>query len=134
MTKKSITTVGKKKSALARATVQNGTGKFTINSLPVEKWGTYYERNLLIEPMQIIGKRLETLDIGIKTTGGGPAGQAAASRVAMARGVVEFTGDKVLKKELITYDDKILSGDSRQREPCKPNDSAPRSKRQKSYR
>ncbi|MDP7282312.1 MAG: 30S ribosomal protein S9 [Candidatus Undinarchaeales archaeon] len=134
MSKKSITTTGKKKSAVARATVQNGAGKVTINSIPVEKWGTYYERNLLLEPMQIIGSKMDKLDIGIKTNGGGPSGQAVASRVALARGVIEFTGDKTLKKELITYDNKIFSGDSRQKEPCKPNDSSARSKRQKSYR
>ena len=134
MSKKSIVAIGKKKSAKARATVQKGTGNVVINSMPVEKWGTYYERNLLLEPMNIMSKAIDQLDIDINVFGGGSVGQAAASRVAMARGVVKFTNDDKLKKALISYDDKILSGDSRQREPCKPNKSSPRAMRQKSYR
>jgi len=134
MSKKSIVAIGKKKSAKARATVQKGAGNVVINSVPVEKWGTYYERSLLLEPMSIMSKAIDQLDININVFGGGPVGQAAASRVAMARGVVKFTNDDKLKKALISYDDKILSGDSRQREPCKPNKSSPRAMRQKSYR
>jgi len=134
MSKKSVVTVGKKKSAKARATVQKGSGSVRINAIPVEKWGTYYERNLLLEPLVLVGKERDNLDIDINVFGGGSVGQAAASRVAMARGIVKFTKDNELKKVLTTYDDKILSGDSRQREPCKPNKSSPRSMRQKSYR
>ncbi|MFH1450480.1 MAG: 30S ribosomal protein S9 [archaeon] len=134
MSKKSVVTIGKKKSATARATIQKGKGKVMINCVPVSEWGPYYERNLLLEPLSIVGNALDSMDIEITVLGGGPVGQAAACRVAMARGVVKFTGDDKLKKALITYDDKILSGDSRQREPCKPNDSAPRARRQKSYR
>jgi len=134
MIKKSVITIGKKKSAKARVIVQKGTGKVMINSMPVKEWGTYYERSLLLEPMSIMSKAIDQLDIEINVFGGGPVGQAAASRVAMARGVVKFTNDNGLKKALISYDDKILSGDSRQRESCKPNKSAPRAMRQKSYR
>lgn len=134
MSKKSIVTIGKKKSATARATVTKGTGKIMINSTPVQEWGTIYERNLLLEPMIVMDKSLSEIDVKINVFGGGSAGQAAACRVAMARGVVKYTSDEKLRKALISYDDKILSGDSRQREPCKPNDSAPRASRQKSYR
>jgi len=134
MSKKTIVVIGKKKKAKARASVQKGTGKVTINSIPIEKWGSYYERMLLLEPMSVMEKTLKTLDVGINVVGGGKVGQAAASRVALARGIIEYTNDKILKKELIGYDNKILSGDSRQRETCKPNDSSARSRRQKSYR
>jgi|TARA_Y100000310_G_scaffold344923_1_gene460544 small subunit ribosomal protein S9 len=134
MSKKSIVVIGKKKSANARAVVQKGTGIVTINSMPVEKWGTYYERTLVKEPLNVIGKAIDQLDIEINVFGGGSVGQAVAGRVALARGVVKFTNDDKLKKALLSYDDKILSGDSRQKEPCKPNDSSARSKRQKSYR
>ena len=134
MSKKSVVAIGKKKSANARATVQKGSGNVLLNSVPIGEWGTYYERNLLLEPMSIMDKAIEQLDIDINVFGGGAVGQAVASRVAMARGVVKFTNDEKLKKALISYDDKILSGDSRQREPCKPNDSSPRARRQKSYR
>jgi len=134
MSKKSVVTIGKKKSAKARVTVQTGSGNVRINSVPVEEWGTYYERNLVAGPLRIMGKALAKLDVDVNVLGGGPVGQAVASRVAIARGVVKFTKDEGLKKDLVEYDDKILSGDSRQREPNKPNKSSPRAMRQKSYR
>ena len=134
MAKKSIVVTGKKKSANARATVQKGSGNIKINSVPLDKWGSFFERNLLIEPTIIMGKALKNLDVDLNVMGGGSVSQAVASRVALARGVVKFTNDEGLKKDLLNYDGKILSGDSRQREPCKPNDSSARSRRQKSYR
>ena len=49
-------------------------------------------------------------------------------------GIVDYLRNAEVREALISYDDKILSGDARQREPNKPNRSAPRSVRQKSYR
>ena len=89
---------------------------------------------MILEPMHIMEKALSAVDISINVLGGGSVGQAAACRVAMARAVIKFTNDDKLKKDLISYDDKIFSGDSRQKEPCKPNDSSARARRQKSYR
>ncbi|MFH1424800.1 MAG: 30S ribosomal protein S9 [archaeon] len=131
---KSSVAIGKKKSAKARATVTKGTGCVRINSVELSKWGTMLERTLIQEPLSVISNVSKDLDISVNVTGGGALGQAAASRTAISKAIVKFTGKEDVKKMLIEYDDKILAGDSRQREPYKPGDSSPRSRRQKSYR
>jgi len=131
---KKIMTMGKKKSATARASLEKGSGTVRINTVPLDNWGSFMERGIVQEPLLISGEVVKGLNIDVSVKGGGPVSQAAAIRVAVARGLVLFTKNEKLKKSLVEYDDKILSGDSRQREPYKPNDSSPRSRRQKSYR
>ncbi len=131
---KVVVSVGKKKKALARARVRAGKGTIRINSIPLSKWGTYYERTIVSEPLLLVHDSVKSLDIDVWTRGGGAVGQAAASRVAIARGIVDYLKNPAVRQALISYDDKILSGDARQREPNKPNRSAPRAVRQKSYR
>jgi small subunit ribosomal protein S9 len=133
-TLKSVTVVGKKKNATARARVTKGKGSVRINSIPLSRWGSTLERTIIKEPLSLVGDSVKSLDIEVNVFGGGAMGQAAASRVAIARALVQYSKDDNLRKILIGYDDKILSGDSRQKEPCKPNRSSARSRRQKSYR
>lgn len=130
----SIISVGKKKSAIARAHFKKGNGIVRINSIPVNSWGTEYERSLIQNTLLLLPDIVKSLNIDITVSGGGAVGQAAAARVALARGLVDYSKDDDIRKLLIAHDDKILSGDSRQREPNKPNRSSPRAKRQKSYR
>lgn len=134
VSKKAIISVGKKKSATARAYVTKGKGIVRINSTPIEQWGSYISRSLVMEPVLIAGKVSKSLDININVRGGGAMGQAMASRVAIARGIIKFSGDESLRKDLLAYDDKIIAGDSRVKETRKPNRSKARAKRQKSYR
>ena len=134
MAKKSTVAIGKKKSATARATVKNGTGLVSINAVPLSKWGSILTRTIIREPLFLIRNVSSKLDTDVTVSGGGCMSQALACRVAIARGITQHTRDKTLKVALESYDSKILSGDSRQREPNKPGDSSPRSKRQKSYR
>lgn len=56
--------------------------------------------------------------------------------MAIARALVEWTGDMSLKEKFMKYDRTMLVGDPRRTEPHKPNRSTkgPRAKRQKSYR
>ena len=130
----SVISVGKKKSALARAHFKKGNGIVRINTIPVDFWGSEYERSLIQDTLFLLPDIVKSLNIDITVSGGGVVSQAAAARVAVARGLVEYSKDDNIRKLLIAHDDKILSGDSRQREPCKPNRSSPRAKRQKSYR
>jgi len=136
MSKKSNAVVvsSKKKSAVARASIVKGTGKVVINSIPLERWGSFLNRMLIQEPLIVADEHSKNIDISVLTNGGGEANQAAATRVAIARGLYKFTNNEKLRKQFLAVDNKLLSGDSRQREPCKPNDSSARARRQKSYR
>jgi small subunit ribosomal protein S9 len=125
---------GKRKRAVARATLKEGKGIIRINSLRLDAYGPQIARLMVKEPLLIAGDVANKVDINIKVFGGGWHAQADAARLVVAKGLVEFTGSKDLKKKFLEYDRHLLVQDSRRKEPCKPNDSKARAKRQKSYR
>ncbi|MCD6559183.1 MAG: 30S ribosomal protein S9 [Palaeococcus sp.] len=130
-------TAGKRKSAIARATIREGKGRIRINGKPVEIMEPEMIRFVVMEPLVLAGEGIvNKVDIDVKVQGGGVMGQAEAARVAIARALVEWTNDMTLKDTYMQYDRTMLVGDSRRTEPHKPNRSTkgPRAKRQKSYR
>ncbi|WP_297519152.1 30S ribosomal protein S9 [Thermococcus sp.] len=134
---KVIQTAGKRKTAIARATIREGKGRVRINHKPVEIIEPEIARFTIIEPLVLAGEEIVgKVDIDVRVEGGGFMGQAEAARVAIARALVEWTNDMNLKEKFMKYDRTMLVGDSRRTEPHKPNRSTkgPRAKRQKSYR
>jgi small subunit ribosomal protein S9 len=132
-----IQTAGKRKTAVARATIREGKGRVRINHKPVEIIEPEIARFTIMEPLILAGEEIVSkVDIDVKVEGGGFMGQAEATRVAIARALVEWTNDMNLKEKFMKYDRTMLVGDSRRTEPHKPNRSTkgPRAKRQKSYR
>src|SRR3989344_6805012 len=87
---KIVVVCGKKKKAIARAAVRLGKGAIRINSVPLNKWGNFFERTIVSEPLLPVQDVVNTLDIDVWTNGGGKIGQAHAIRVAIARGIVDF--------------------------------------------
>ncbi|WP_297476894.1 30S ribosomal protein S9 [Thermococcus sp.] len=134
---KVIQTAGKRKTAIARATIREGKGRVRINHKPVEIIEPEIARFTVMEPLVLAGEEIVgKVDIDVRVEGGGFMGQAEAARVAIARALVEWTNDMNLKEKFMKYDRTMLVGDSRRTEPHKPNRSTkgPRAKRQKSYR
>ena len=87
------------------------------------------------EPLILAGDDIvKKVNIDVNVNGGGWLGQCEASRLAIAKGLVQFTGSKKLEKTFLDYDRNLLVADVRFKEPYKPNDSKARAKRQKSYR
>ena len=127
---------GKRKSAIAKALIKEGTGKVTVNKIPYENLSSRFHVLMLREPIDIAKKILGDFkfDIAITVRGGGVEGRIDASRLALAKSLVLFTKSLELKKALISYDKTLLVADIRRKEPYKPCDSKARSKRQKSYR
>ena len=134
MAKKVINTSGKRKTAVARATVQKGTGLVRINSKPVELYEPQIARWKILEPLNIASAHLNKVNIDVNVEGGGFMSQANAARTAIAKGLVEFTGDPSLKIAFLDHDRSLLVSDSRRKEPKKPLGRGARKKRQKSYR
>jgi len=134
MVKKVVNTSGKRKTAVARAAVQKGTGLVRINKKPVELYEPEIARWKLLEPIRIAGKHMNDINIDISVTGGGFMSQASAARTAIAKGLVEFTGDPSLKIAFLDHDRSLLVSDSRRKEPKKPLGRGARKRRQKSYR
>jgi small subunit ribosomal protein S9 len=134
MAKKVVNTSGKRKTAVARATVVKGTGKVRINRTPLEIYEPRLARLKIEEPIFIAGKKAEKLDIAVTVAGGGIYGQADAIRTAIARGLVDYTEDGELKEQFLAYDRTLLVNDIRAKESKKPLGRGARKKRQKSYR
>jgi len=134
MVKKVVNTSGKRKTAIARASVQKGTGLVRINKIPVELYEPEIARWKLLEPLKIADKHVDKINIDVTVSGGGFMSQASAARTAIAKGLVEFTSDPSLKIAFLDHDRSLLVSDSRRKEPKKPLGRGARKKRQKSYR
>jgi small subunit ribosomal protein S9 len=134
---KIVHTVGKRKTAIARATARPGKGRIRINKIPIELIEPKYKRMKLMEPIILAGEEvIKQMDIDVVVKGGGVMGQMDAARTAIGKAIVEFTGDVKLKEKFLAYDRTLLVSDARRTEPHKPSRSTkgPRAKRQKSYR
>ena len=127
-------TSGKKKTAIARATVRDGDGKVRINSQPVELVEPELARLKMLEPFRIAGDEREQVDIDVSVEGGGISGQADAVRTAVARGVVQHLSDAELRDAFMEFDRSLLVNDVRQSEHKKWGGPGARARYQKSYR
>ena len=134
MVKKIINTSGKRKTAIARATVQKGKGLVRINKKPVELYEPEIAKWKILEPIRLAEKHIDKINIDVDVAGGGFMSQANAVRTAIARGLVEFTADPSLKLAFLDHDRSLLVNDSRRKEAKKPLGRGARKKRQKSYR
>lgn len=135
MSKKTATVhaSGKRKRAVARATVLKGTGRVTINNLELPQYGTQMTRLRISEPLVLAGDVAKQVDIKVRVEGGGASGQADAVRLAIGRALAEH--DKKLRQVYLEYDRQLLVADVRRKEASKPNSHGKaRAKRQKSYR
>ena len=131
---KPINTTGKRKQAIARATLKEGKGRIRINHTPLEFYHPEMNQLKIREPLIIAGDAIiKKIDIDVSVKGGGVAGQAEASRLAIARALIEY--DNKLEEPFQEYDRQLLVADIRRKETAKPNShGAARSKVQKSYR
>ena len=131
---KIINTSGKRKTAIARATMKTGKGRVRINSVPLEIYGTELVRMKISEPLLLVPHAIDGVDVAIDVQGGGMMGQAEAVRTALARSILKWSNDPQVKDAYLAYDRTLLVNDSRQKESKKPHGRGARKKFQKSYR
>lgn len=132
---KKLTVGGKRKSAIAKATIVEGHGKIWINKIPYGNLDFF--RKLQIDEAVEIAKRILgsfNFDIVVNVKGGGTESQIQAARLAVARAIIGFSKSEELRKAYLRYDKNILVADTRRKEHYKPGDSKARRKRQKSFR
>ena len=130
-----VTTSGKRKTAVARATVRKGAGRVRINNVPLEIVTPELCRQKMQEALMMVGaEHTDKIDIDVDVRGGGVMGQADAVRTAISRGIVEFLEDNELKNKLLAYDRSLIVNDTRRKEPKHPQGRGARKKWQKSYR
>lgn len=125
---------GNRKTSVARATLSKGSGVIRVNNENLESYFTNALSQLKVKEPLIISEMEGKYDIKINVFGGGISSQVDAIRQAIARALVEITGNDELKKTFIEYDRSLIIADTRLKETKKPGNSHARAKRQKSYR
>ena len=128
-------TSGKKKTAVARATITEGNGRVRVNAQPVELADPELARLKMLEPFRLADDDLrDEVDVDVDVEGGGVMGQADTARTAIARGLVQHTNDAELRDAYMEFDRSLLVNDVRQSEPKKWGGPGARARYQKSYR
>ena len=122
--------VGKRKSAVARAYLKKGTGVITVNSRPLEDYFSRPTSQLLVQQPLVLTNYVGKYDISVNVVGGGPSGQAGATRHAIAKALLEIdpATRPILKKE------GLLTRDPREVERKKPGQAGARRRFQFSKR
>ncbi|MBU1136592.1 MAG: 30S ribosomal protein S9 [Nanoarchaeota archaeon] len=135
MNEQKIIVSGKRKRCVARAMITTGSGKIIINKRPYELLKGI-RRLIIEEPLRIAKEILGKInyDISVTTKGGGQESMIEASRLAIARALVETSKSKELEKAYLDYDRNLLVADTRRKEVYKPGDSKARAARQSSKR
>jgi small subunit ribosomal protein S9 len=114
-TKPLTQTTGRRKEAVARARLRQGSGQVTINGRPFDVYfPTAAQRMVVSEPLRL-AEVADSFDVDASIHGGGISGQAGALRMAIARSIVELDPEKraVLKKA------GVLTRDPRKKESKK---------------
>ena len=120
---------GKRKRAIARATLKDGKGIIKINNQLLDILEPKFVRMKIMEPLLLAGDLVKKIDININVAGGGIISQAEAVRLAIARVLVEYSKSNSLKETFLKYDRHLLVADVRRKEAYKPGDSKARQAR-----
>ena len=111
-----VNAIGRRKSAVARVYVSEGTGKITINKKDLtEYFPSAILQYVVKQPLELL-EALEKYDIKANLDGGGYTGQSQALRLAIARALVKINAED--KKSL--KDKGFMTRDSRSVERKKP--------------
>ena len=111
-----VNAIGRRKSAVARVYVSEGTGKITINKRDItEFFPSAILQYVVKQPLELL-QVAEKYDIKGNLDGGGFTGQSQALRLAIARALVKINAEdkKALKVQ------GFLTRDSRSVERKKP--------------
>ena len=138
-----------RKTASAHVYITKGEGKVRINNIPVEMLEPEAAREVVLMPLEIIGEEFrDKINISVRVKGGGFMGQAYAIATAISRSLIGLTKSKKetkdhpfnkskredFKKRIGDFDQYLISGDARRKEPKKFGGPGARRRKQKSYR
>ena len=106
MTQDKVHKIGRRKTAVARVFLSEGTGKITINKVDAQVYFSMLLQDKLHRPF-VLTNTENTYDVQVNVFGGGTTGQVEAVRLAIARALVEINPEfkPTLKQEgLLTRD------------------------------
>ena len=82
---------GRRKTAVAKVWLENGNGQLTINGVSLDAWLGGHEsiKKRVVQPLNV-AKQENSVNIIVKTLGGGYSAQADAARHGISRALVAF--------------------------------------------
>ena len=88
-----VIATGRRKTAVARVRLRNGSGTITVNGRPMDAYFPAIKDRVLISgALEQLGKQ-GAVNIDIRVDGGGPTGQAGACRLGIARALKSFDAE-----------------------------------------
>src|SRR5437867_10765295 len=84
---------GRRKSAAARVHLRPGPGVITVNNTRIETYFPNRMLQMILRQPLVVTETLGKFDILVNVSGGGPAGQAGAARLGVARALLEYNGE-----------------------------------------
>jgi small subunit ribosomal protein S9 len=102
-----INTSGRRKNAIARVYMTQGTGKVTINKRDITEYFPLPTLQYKVKQPFMITETLDQFDIKANLDGGGITGQAEALRLAISKALIELNEElkPALKAEGLTTRD-----------------------------
>lgn len=85
--------IGRRKSSTARVTIQNGTGKITVNGQDINEYLPYAVLVQDAEQPLVITNTKGTFDVTVNVNGGGFTGQTGAIRLGITRALMLVNKD-----------------------------------------
>jgi len=106
-----VNALGRRKAAIARIYVSEGTGKITINKRDLKEYfPSELVQYVVKRPLNLL-EVADKYDIKVNLCGGGYTGQSQALRLAIARALVKINEEdkKALRKEgFLTRDSRVV--------------------------
>ena len=110
-----VQSTGRRKRAVARASLRPGTGQFSINGKALDVYFPTAASRMVVTEALTVTETTESYDVTASIHGGGISGQAGALRMAIARSLLELDPESrgTLKSA------GLLTRDSRKKESKK---------------
>jgi len=103
--------IGRRKTAVARVYVSQGSGNITVNKREFKNYFTTPTLQYKVQQPLMLTENLEAYDVKVNVYGGGVTGQAEAIRLAITRALVAINEENkaALKPEgLLTRDPRMV--------------------------
>jgi small subunit ribosomal protein S9 len=98
---------GRRKTSVARIFLRSGKGAITVNGRTLDQYFVSEAARTIVRQALLATEMADKFDILILADGGGPAGQAGAARLGIARALIEFNSElrpKLKSLGLLTRD------------------------------
>ena len=89
---------GRRKTAVARVFLKQGSGKFIVNDKSLDDFFSRETGRMVVRQPLELTQHIDTFDIMVNVVGGGESGQAGAVRHGITRALIEY--DATLKPAL----------------------------------